>query len=594
VLWRDASVSPAAELAVSGVDASVKDLTWPLRGPLDVRAALRPPGGGRVQLAGRVGLDPLTADVRLSAKDAELAPYQPYVPVPARVSGAADLDVAVVVPSLAEGRVTARGSAGLARVDVRDGQRTVARVERATVAGLQLDWPERLSVGRLALTRPWLLVERDREGALPLRTLLVPAPKAATGAPEAPAPDGGPALAVTVAQLSVEDGGIRVVDAAVSPSFALDVQPARLRVDGLSTTGGPARVELTGRVGAAAELTLRGAVAAFGGPLRVDVRGELREFAVPRTNPYLARQVGWQTREGRLTTTVQCRIDGDALSARTDVRLSRLQLVRASSHDEAQTRIGLPLGLMTTLLKDRRGDIVVSFPVGGRLDDPRFDFREAIWGALRTVAIKTITLPVSWIGRVQFSPDSRIEQIQVDPVAFEPATATLTPAAQEHVARLVAFLDQLPEVRLAATPVVSSGDVEALRRRPLEARIERLAREQALTREDAVARLFAQELPGQPLPDGPEAAVAALLERAPAPDAEAAELAAQRLEVVRAAARRGGIDPRRLVESSPARREEVPGALELEILEPDAARPSRLRDALRRLGLPLRGPGPDD
>jgi hypothetical protein len=169
---------------------------------------------------------------------------------------------------------------------------------------------------------------------------------------------------------------------------------------------------------------------------------------VPRTNPYLSSQLGWQTREGRLTTTLACRIDGDTLSARTDVRLSRLQLVRAANHDESQTRIGLPLGLITTLMKDRRGDIRLSFPVGGRLSDPRFDLRETIWSGVRTVAINAITLPVSWIGRVHFTPDSRIERIQVDPVTFEPGTAILTAQGEGQVARLAAFLDRLPDVRL--------------------------------------------------------------------------------------------------------------------------------------------------
>jgi hypothetical protein len=158
----------------------------------------------------------------------------------------------------------------------------------------------------------------------------------------------------------------------------------------------------------------------------------------------------------------------------------------------------------------------------------------------------------------------------------------------------VAFLDQLPEVRMAVTPVVSSRDVEALRRQPLEARIERLTREESLTREDAVARLFGRDFPGQPPPDGPEAAVAALLERVPVPDAEVVELTAQRLEVLRATARRAGIDVRRLVEGSPARREEVPGGIELEILGPEGARPSRIRDALRKLGVPLKGSRGDD
>ena len=106
----------------------------------------------------------------------------------------------------------------------------------------------------------------------------------------------------------------------------------------------------------------------MGGPLWVDVTGDVRGVAIPRANPYLLQQVGWKTTDGQLTSEFRCRLDGDALSARTDIRLSRLQVVRAAAEDGAQARIGLPLGLLTALLKDPRGDIKVSVPVGGRLN----------------------------------------------------------------------------------------------------------------------------------------------------------------------------------------------------------------------------------
>jgi hypothetical protein len=82
---------------------------------------------------------------------------------------------------------------------------------------------------------------------------------------------------------------------------------------------------------------------------------ELRHFAVPRTNPYLVHHVAWEARDGWLSTTLRCRIDGEALDARTDIRLSRLQVARASVQGQAQARLGLPLGMIVSLLKDRRG-----------------------------------------------------------------------------------------------------------------------------------------------------------------------------------------------------------------------------------------------
>ena len=178
------------------------------------------------------------------------------------------------------------------------------------------------------------------------------------------------------------------------------------------------------------------------------------------------QQVAWEAREGWLTTAIRCRIDGDVLDARTEIQVSRLQVARAGEGDEAKRASGCPSACSSSLMKDSRGDIRLTLPVGGRLSDPRFDFSEAIWSTIRNVAVKAITAPVSWIGRVQFSADSRIERIDVDPIPFASGQATLRPEAREQVARVAAFLGRAPEVRIALTPIVSSRDRAALAEGP--------------------------------------------------------------------------------------------------------------------------------
>jgi uncharacterized protein DUF748 len=585
--WRDRTVSPPARLEVSAIDARVTGIGWPLRGPAGVRASLRPPGGGRLQLTGRVGLDPLAADLRLTAQGAELAPYQPYLPTSARVAGTADLDVAVTMPSLAEARATVRGRAALSRVDVRDGERTVMRLERANATGIDVDWPARVTVDRVALSQPWVLVERDDKGGLALRSLLTSRADSCKPEPCAPAEASNvEPLAVSVAHLTVDGGGARVVDQSVSPPFAVDLQFASLKVDGLSTADAkPARLDLSGRLGSGSELVLRGTVGALGGPLRVDVNGEVRDFAIPRANPYLLRQVGWKSTEGRITSKIQVKIDGQALSAKTDIRLSQLQVTKGAASDGAQSRIGLPLGVITALMKNRRGDINVSLPVGGRLDDPRFELSEAIWGAVRAVAVNAITLPVSWIGRVRFTPDSRIERIEVDPVPFEPGTEMLTEEGRAKVTRLAAFLDQLPEVRMSLTPVVSSADVEALRRRPVEAAIDQLARQHGLSRDAAATRLFAQRFPSDPVPSAPGTVIASLVEAQTVVPTDVTDLAARRLDAVKGTLKRAGIDGGRLPEAKPVQRDGRDGQVEANVLEPETPQPSKIREMFKRLGV---------
>src|SRR5262249_33763879 len=172
--WRDEAVTPRAALDLRGLNVKVSGGVWPLHGPLNVQASAIPPRGGAVQVAGRVGVEPLTVDARVNGQEVDLAPYQPYLPMPARIGGRATVDLAVVLPPSPKGSITARGTAALSQVDVRDGERTVMRVERATATGLDVDWPRRVTVGDLRLQQPWTLIERDRAGAVTLRDLLSP------------------------------------------------------------------------------------------------------------------------------------------------------------------------------------------------------------------------------------------------------------------------------------------------------------------------------------------------------------------------------------------------------------------------------------
>jgi hypothetical protein len=188
-----------------------------------------------------VGVDPIAAEGRIAGHDAEVRPYQPYVPVPATIGGRLDFDLAVVLPPAAEGRVSVRGRAGASSIDVRDGARTVMRVERAQATGLDVDWPRRVAIRDLTLRRPWILLERDERGALVLRELLAPQ---STGAS---ASSGGADVPVAIEQLVVEEGAAHAADQRRRrwPSTSSVCRGAWMLSTGRGTH--PARVEMAVR-----------------------------------------------------------------------------------------------------------------------------------------------------------------------------------------------------------------------------------------------------------------------------------------------------------------------------------------------------------
>jgi hypothetical protein len=455
------------------------------------------------------------------------------------------------------------------------------RLERGVATDVEAVWPELIAIREVAFRRPWVLIERDQDGALTLLSLLPSAP-AGQSAQDGPRRS----VALALRQLAIEQGGVRVVDRSLSPPFALDVSRLAVSAEGLATAPAkPARVSITGRI-ADSLLDVSGTIGPLGAPVRLDVQGGLKGLWVPRTDPYLLRYVGWEARAGWLTTSIRCRIDRDALDASTDSRLSRLA-VAEGSRDQAQSRIGLPLGLIVALMKDSNGDIHVSLPVRGRLLDPRFDFSEAIWSTVRNAAIKAITLPVSWIGRVRLSSDARIERVEIDPVRFQPGTATFTTEGDAQAGQLIRFLHQAPEARVLLTPMVSAEDLTAVRRRALDSELERVAGGGQVSKDAAALRLFERRFPHLPAPSTPDAIVAALIANQPLPDTVATELATQRVEAVRTAAKKASVDPgrlpdRKLVPESEA----VESQVALDLAEPERPeRPGRrLPEFLRKLG----------
>jgi hypothetical protein len=304
---------------------------------------------------------------------------------------------------------------------------------------------------------------------------------------------------------------------------------------------------------------------------------------MPRLNPYLKHYTAWNARGGRLSTTVKARVEGDDLNVRTQTLLGGLQVVRAAPDDTVERRMGIPLGMVVALLKDKRGNISLSLPVGGRVSDPKFDFQDAMWSALRTMTVKTIALPVSWIGRLRVTPDSRIADIEVDPLGFPAGGSELTREAAERVGAVAGFMKTLPDVRMILTPSISLGDIEALKAEQIRTRIRDLAREHKLSEPDAAARLYAQHYRREP-PDDVDEIVKALREVEPPPAEEAYRLAKRRTDAVRDALKKAEIEVDRLqINKEPDALDTFDGG-RLEFALTDRVKPRRsLADLLRAL-----------
>jgi hypothetical protein len=524
--------------ALSRLRADLQGLRYPGGPDASWQVVAEPLEGGRVVGRGTFAPATRTLGATVEADNAGIAVAGALLPVRAAVDGR--LDARLVAEVGADRSLTLEGEATLHEVTIGPDDTAPIRIARVTATDFELHGRE-LAAARVALEQPAVVLEREASGSFPLRAMLTPAPPPAASSSEGPGrerpvpeTEQEDPLRFTVAELVIRDGNIRFIDRTTTPFYSEELDRLAVTIRDLTNTSDrPAQAAIEGIVGVDAALDLKGQVGAFARPLFLDVSGELRHFSVPRTNPYLQRFLDWIARRGDLTTQVHYRIEDDRLTATNEVVVQRLDVERARDEDRSERLVGLPLGLVVALLKDARGDIRITVPVAGDLDSPKFSFGDAIRTALKNVVGRLVTAPFRVIGSV-FRRDGEVEDVAIEPVTFPAGSTILTPEATAHLQRVADFLRASPYIRLTLEPVVSEGDLWALRVQEVTARIQRLQREEGIDDFGAAARELWARGADAPLPEEPPAIVRALAERQPVPTEAAHRLAERRTDVTRA------------------------------------------------------------
>ncbi len=453
----DRSVTPAVELEISGIKASVRDLRSDGKKSFPFDASFRVTQGGRFTARGHVAPDGRTAEATLTVAQLALTPAQPYI---AR-NAAVELRSGEVSTT---GRLTYRGGrdratityTGLADVDR-------VRVVEAATGDLVVAWkslhaetlrfglaPDRLEIDEVRLNEldGRLVIFQDK--SLSLGRLMKP-PGAPPGAlpaslpPAAAAPaaggDAAPGFPVVVERLRIDESAMSFADLSLVLPFATRVHALSGVVVGLgSDTGARATVKLDGRVDEFGLVKVNGALDSFHPKVFTDLTVIFRNVPMSSLTPYSATFAGRRILAGTMNLDLEYKIDRSALVGENKVVLQQLQL---GERVESPGAMRLPLDLAIAILSDSEGRIDIALPVRGNVDHPEFNYGHLIWQALVTVITKIVTAPFRALAGLFGGEAERLQTI-----AFEAGSDTVRPPERQKLARVAEVLDKRPRLKL--------------------------------------------------------------------------------------------------------------------------------------------------
>jgi hypothetical protein len=443
--------------SVSGYDSTVNP-------PLNIDLRGQEKQGGTLRIDGKGTLTPLAMNLRIRTSKMNLKPFSPLLGQvnPALRLGAGTLTLALQadLKDTGKDRLRIRGQAALDSLSVLDGKQEFAALRSLRIPGLDIQpGRQRYTTGLITLSRPHVNLIVGDDGVNNLARLL--------GQP-ASNPKETPALPATTrtkkdtqAAVYLSIGGLKINDANLVMRDER-YQPAVInRLDKLAITVGPLKntPDSLAHISFAGELDnapIQGEGAM--NPLRADTATELQAqlttLDLTALSPVSKRFIAYPLQKGLFTLDSKISIEQGQLDSTHRIKLDGLELGDKVKSPDAPN---LPVKLGVSLLQDPAGNINLTLPVRGDLDDPSFSVGGLVFKVIANLLLKAVTSPFVFLGNIMGTGDEGLEF-----VAFDPGEGRLLAKDAKAVPAIADMLLSRPKINLVLIPQADEEDRQLL------------------------------------------------------------------------------------------------------------------------------------
>ncbi|MBH0182713.1 MAG: DUF748 domain-containing protein [Nitrospira sp.] len=481
--FEDRTLTTPGVVEVGALDVTVKEVQIPFTKPLPVSLSLTLNRTGHVDVRGRVGIEPMTADVDVNITQIAINPFQPYLDrfLDADIrEGAIDLNGSVQYAKEHPKSPLLRFQGNLAvnQLLVTDRKEfdDVGSWKSLAINRIALDVePTAVRIGEILWQEPAVQAVLESDGTLNLSKLLVAStPGDAQGESREPVQADSQKSAAKTDPLTIIVDQVKLVkataifrDLSVEPPVKTGVTDFGGTIKGLSSKQiKKADVDLAGKIDRAAPLKIVGKINPLSEEAFTDLVITLQGMDVTPAGPYSGKYAGYGLSKGKLSLDLKYKISQQVLEAENLVSIDQLTFGKKVESPDATS---LPVPLLVALLQDRKGLIEVDLPIRGDLKDPDFKYGRVVISTLLNLLGKVVASPFSLLGKLVPGGGSG-DDLQF--VEFQPGSAVLADDGMKKLDALEQALDERAALRLdikGTTDAVVDG--AALRKRKLMDRL---------------------------------------------------------------------------------------------------------------------------
>ncbi len=411
---------------------------------------------GKISTTGSIGIDPITAELKMDMKGIEIGSFQSYFTDKVKISvtgGAFSTtgNLSLGIPDNKEMKVTYRGNAalsGFSSIDKANAE-DFLKWDSLSFSGLNVGYsPLSIDIKGIALTDFYSRVIINPQGTLNLQEIVAKGEQEK----EAPPPgqtqekvsesqkNKGSANKIKIGTVTLQGGKVDFSDRSVNPEYSTRLVEIGGRISGLSSEETTlADVDLRGKLDDYAPLEITGKINPLKEDLYVDIKARFKDIELSPMTPYSGKYVGYTIEKGKLSFDLKYLINKRKLDSQNYIFLDQFTLGDRVENPKATK---LPVKLAIALLKDRKGEIKLDLPVTGSLDDPKFSVWSIILKVLINLISKAATSPFSLLGAL-FGAGEELSYLE-----FDYGRTAITDQNMKKIDTLVKALHDRPSLKL--------------------------------------------------------------------------------------------------------------------------------------------------
>ncbi len=464
--WRSEYTDPPL-LEVAPLEASASPLKWPLAG--DTALMMKAVVNGQVQAAvdGRLDLAQGAGSLSYQLAALPLAWFNPNFPpnlnaliTAGQLQVEGEVTLAQYTPLTLALNGAIKGFSG----KLKDAEESLTAWETVRWDKLLIDMEQHtVALAKLVIDGYSGRIHINKDGSINAQNLW----KQEVGAQVEEVKEdlaAGKPWVVSLPLIRISDSEIDFRDESLPIQFGTVVGDIDGNITDISTKpGSRARVDIKGSVDGYAPVSLVGSAEPLASPPALDLELTFEGVDMALLSPYSGTYAGYAIERGVLELDLKYALENNQLKGDNRIVISQMKLGEKIASDKAAD---LPLELALALLTDSKGVINMEIPVGGNVDDPKFNLGSVIMGALVNLITKAITSPFTLLaGLVDSEQD-------LQRLNFKSGSAELLPSTKDKLRTLSEALAKRPELKLAITGRLQlRADRERLQKNILQAEL---------------------------------------------------------------------------------------------------------------------------